>query len=101
MWVFWKIFVLLELPTPPQIEVVKLNVEVAISKKHSTRAVITHDDKGQILNAWAKEHLHCEPFQAEELVILWALELAEVEKFDTIIVEGMWKFVVTFWMEQV
>ena len=67
----------------------KLNVEVAISKKHSTLAVITHDDKGQILNAWAKKHLHCEPFQAEELVILWALELAEVEKFDTIIVEGM------------
>jgi hypothetical protein len=75
-------------PPPPPLSVVKLNVDVAISKDFFTLAIIAHDDKGQILKASAKEHLIYEPLQTEALAILWALELVEAEKFDRIIVEG-------------
>jgi hypothetical protein len=47
--------------------VVKLNVDTAISKNFSTLAVIARDDKGHILKAWAKEHPHCGPLQAEAI----------------------------------
>ena len=50
--------------------------------------VVARDDKGQILKAWTKEHVLCEPVMAEASAILWALELAASENFDRIIVEG-------------
>jgi hypothetical protein len=50
--------------------------------------VVARDDQGQVLKAWSKEHILCQPMQAEASAILWALNLAKDESFENIIVEG-------------
>uniref|UniRef100_A0A2N9FPZ2 Reverse transcriptase domain-containing protein n=1 Tax=Fagus sylvatica TaxID=28930 RepID=A0A2N9FPZ2_FAGSY len=50
--------------TPPP-NVVKLNVDAAILRNHSTLAVIARNDKGEVLKAWAKQSKCCDPLQAE------------------------------------
>uniref|UniRef100_A0A2N9GNN9 Reverse transcriptase domain-containing protein n=1 Tax=Fagus sylvatica TaxID=28930 RepID=A0A2N9GNN9_FAGSY len=73
--------------TPPP-NVVKLNVDAAILRNHSTLAVIARNDKGEVLKAWAKQSKCCDPLQAETSAILWALQLAASESFMHIIIEG-------------
>ncbi len=73
---------------PPAFGVIKLNVDVAISKDFSTLAVVARNANGEIIKAWAKDHFASNALQAEAAAILWALELANYEKFPCIIVEG-------------
>uniref|UniRef100_A0A2N9H629 Reverse transcriptase domain-containing protein n=1 Tax=Fagus sylvatica TaxID=28930 RepID=A0A2N9H629_FAGSY len=73
--------------TPPP-NVVKLNVDAAILRNHSTLAVIARNDKGEVLKAWAKQSKCCDPLQAETSAVLWALQLAASESFMHIIIEG-------------
>ena len=49
---------------------------------------MAQDSRGEILKAWAKDHLLCEPVQAEAKAILWTLKLVNVEKYNDIIMEG-------------
>ena len=74
--------------TCPPTGMIKLNVDVAISKSHTTLAVVAWDEKRAIIKAWAKDNPLCEPLNAEVDAILWALQLADAEKFKNIIVEG-------------
>uniref|UniRef100_A0A2N9FSI3 RNase H type-1 domain-containing protein n=1 Tax=Fagus sylvatica TaxID=28930 RepID=A0A2N9FSI3_FAGSY len=73
---------------PPAFGVIKLNVDAAISKDFSTLAVVARNANGEIIKAWAKDHFASNALQAEAAAILWALELANYEKFPCIIVEG-------------
>ena len=50
-------------------------------------AVIARNANGEIIRAWAKDHFASNALQAEAVAILWALELANSEKFLCIIVE--------------
>jgi ribonuclease HI len=68
--------------------VIKLNVDVAISKEFTTLAVVARDENGQILNAWAKEHILCDPLQAEAAALFWAVQLAFEKDFKYVIIEG-------------
>ena len=67
---------------------VKLNIDVAILNDHTTLVVVAWDNIVEILKAWAKDHLLCEPVQAEAKAILWTLKLVNVEKYNDIIMEG-------------
>ena len=73
--------------TPPP-NVVKLNVDAAILRNHSTLAVIARNDKGEVLKAWAKQSKCCDPLQAETSAVLWTLQLAASESFMHVIIEG-------------
>ena len=69
--------------------VIKLNVDDAISKEFTTLVVVVvWDENGQILKAWAKEHILCDPLQAEVVALLWAVQLASEDEFKHIIIEG-------------
>ncbi len=46
------------------------------------------DKNGQILNAWAKEHILRDPLQAEIVALLWAIQLAFEKDFKHVITEG-------------
>ena len=57
--------------TCPPTGMIKLNVDVAISKSHTTLVVVARDKKGAIIKAWAKDNPLCEPLNAEADAILW------------------------------
>ena len=58
-----------------------------IHKHVQKLAVVARDDQGQKIKAWTKEHFLCELVMVEAAAILCAVELATLEKFDSIIVE--------------
>jgi ribonuclease HI len=68
--------------------VIKLNVDATISKEFTTLAVVARDENGQILNAWANEHIPCDPLQAEAAALFWAVQLAIQKDFKHVIIEG-------------
>jgi hypothetical protein len=72
----------------PPIGTIKLNVDAAVLKDHTQLAVVARDDQGQVLKAWSKEHILCQPMQAEASAIQWALNLAKDDRFENIILEG-------------
>jgi hypothetical protein len=53
----------------------------------SSKSVVAHDDKGEIIKGWATHHRLGKAGNAEADVILWLLKLAMAEEFN-IIVEG-------------
>jgi ribonuclease HI len=50
--------------------------------------VVARDENGQILNAWAKEHILCDPLQVEAAALFWAVQLATEKDFKHVIIEG-------------
>uniref|UniRef100_A0A2N9G5A9 RNase H type-1 domain-containing protein n=1 Tax=Fagus sylvatica TaxID=28930 RepID=A0A2N9G5A9_FAGSY len=60
----------------------------AIFKEFTTLAVVARDENGQILNAWAKEHILCDPLQVEAAALFWAVQLATEKDFKHVIIEG-------------
>jgi hypothetical protein len=67
---------------------IKLNVDTLVLTDHTNLAVVAGDDQGQVLKAWSKEYILCQPMQAESSAILWASNLAKPERFENIVVEG-------------
>ena len=53
----------------------------------SSKSVVAHDDKVEIIKSWATNHCLGKAGNTEADVILWLLKLAMAEKFN-IIVEG-------------
>ncbi|KAL0003162.1 hypothetical protein SO802_016943, partial [Lithocarpus litseifolius] len=56
--------------------------------KATALAAIACNDKGDVLNVWAKLHTTCSPLLAEASAILWAVQLARTENWNYIIFEG-------------
>ncbi len=50
--------------------------------------MVARDENGQILNAWAKEHIPCDPLQAEAAALFWTVQLAIEKDFKHVIIEG-------------
>ena len=73
--------------SPPK-NYIKLNMDVAVSQAFTSLVVVARNEFGNVLKVWAKIHNLCTPTQAEAATILWALNLAIVENWCNIIVEG-------------
>ena len=65
-----------------------LNVDAACSSDSSWLAVVARDDQGSILKGWTKVFHSCEAVVAEAESILWAVQIAKSENFQSIIIEG-------------
>jgi hypothetical protein len=63
-------------------------VDTPISDHRSTISVVARNEKGELLRAWAKHLDDGDPLKAETHVVLWALELALMEDFQHIVIEG-------------
>jgi hypothetical protein len=76
--------------TCPSSGMIKLNVNVAISKFHTILAVVVWDEKKKraIIKAWAKDKPLCEPLNVKADAILWAFSLADAKNFKSTIVKG-------------
>mgnify|MGYP000904832255 CR=1 FL=1 len=55
-------------------EEVKLNVDVIVTNKFTTLVVVARDEKGEVIFAWARQHVFCDLVQIEATTILWALQ---------------------------
>jgi ribonuclease HI len=74
--------------TKPPSGTVKLNVDAACSSDSSWLAVVARDDQGSILKGWTKVFCSCEAVVAEAKAILWAVQIAKSENFQSVIIEG-------------
>lgn len=72
----------------PPSGMIKLNADAVVSDNCSSLAVVARNDRGELLKAWAKNILPCDPLFAEASAIFWTLQLAISEKFPCILVEG-------------
>ena len=79
--------VLLDGFAPPP-NTIKINVDAAISDQRSTLSVVVRNEKGELLKAWAKHTDGGDTLEANTHAVLWALELALLEGFQDIIIEG-------------
>jgi ribonuclease HI len=80
--------------TPPPPGFVKINVDAAVANSRTTLAVVARNEHGNIVKAWAKEHMAGDALFAEASAFLWALQLAKNSGMQQIIVEGDAKLVV-------
>ena len=55
-------------------EVVKLNVDAIVTDKFTTLVVVAQGEKGEVIFAWARQHVFCDLVQIEATTILWALQ---------------------------
>ena len=53
----------------------------------SSKSIMAHDDKGEIIKGWDTHHRLGKARNAEADVILWLLKLAMVEEFNIIVEE--------------
>ena len=67
---------------------IKLNTDAAIGKHSNAIAVVARDHKGEVLKVWARSTPTCSPLRVEASAILWAIQLAKVEKWPQIVIEG-------------
>uniref|UniRef100_A0A2N9HV68 Reverse transcriptase domain-containing protein n=1 Tax=Fagus sylvatica TaxID=28930 RepID=A0A2N9HV68_FAGSY len=73
---------------PPQPNVIKLNVDAAVNINGVTITVVARNSVGHILFGLAKRIQSNDPCYAEAAALSWALEIAILESFTDIIVEG-------------
>ena len=73
---------------PPAPQVVKLNVDAGFTNDNASIAVVARDSFGAILQCWSKCCNTTDPCIAEALTVVWALQLARLEKLVDIQVEG-------------
>uniref|UniRef100_A0A2N9IU76 RNase H type-1 domain-containing protein n=1 Tax=Fagus sylvatica TaxID=28930 RepID=A0A2N9IU76_FAGSY len=74
--------------SPPPPRVVKLNVDAGFTNDNASIAVVARDSFGAILQCWSKCCNTTDPCIAEALAVVWALQLASLEKLVDIQVEG-------------
>ncbi len=63
-------------------------MDVVILDHRSTISVVARNEKGEILRTWAKHLDGGDPIKAETHAMLWALDLALMEDFHNIAIEG-------------
>ena len=73
---------------PPPHECMKLNVDAAVFNDAATIAIIARNEDGLITKSWAKSVNSCDPLMAEAAAILWAIQVAKVENWSSIIIES-------------
>jgi ribonuclease HI len=84
---------------PPPHGIVKLNVDAAIFHSSACIAVIARNESGLIIKAWAKPFNSIDPLVAEAAAILWAIQIAKMESWNAITVEGDSKVCVDFLLQ--
>ena len=67
---------------------IKINVDVAMFENATALAVVARNKNGKVLKVWAKRHEWCSPMQAEAAAIYWAIQVAQKENWQHIIIEG-------------
>ena len=73
---------------PPPSDLIKLNVDVALSVNTTSISVVARDHKGEVLKAWTNNISATDPTIAEASAIRWALELVIQENYLKVIVES-------------
>ena len=58
-----------------------------MSENATTLVVVARNKNGEVLKVWAKRHEWCSPMQAEAVAVYWAIQLAQKEKWQHIIIE--------------
>ena len=72
----------------PSVGTIKLNTDVAVRTSFSTVAMVAWDAHGSLCSAWTHTVNEDDPIAAEASAILWALQIAKMENFTSIIVES-------------
>lgn len=67
---------------------IKINVDAAVTENATALAVVARNKKREVLKVWAKRHVGCSPMQAEAEAVYWAIQLAQKENWQHIIIEG-------------
>lgn len=65
-----------------------MNVDAALDNSSFLLVAVARDDKGDIIKVWAKTHISCSSLQVEANAILWAVQLAMIEGWNQVIIEG-------------
>ena len=72
----------------PSVGTIKLNTDVAVRTSFSTVAMVARDAHGSLCSAWTHTVNEDDPIAAEASAISWALQIAKMENFTSIIVES-------------
>ena len=64
---------------------IKVNVDAVVTSTTSALAVVARDHHGKV---WMKKYCLCSPIQAEAAALLWAAQLASLEGWKHVILEG-------------
>ena len=72
----------------PSAGTIKLNTAAAVRTSFSTVAVVARDAHGSLCSVWTHTVNEDDPIAAEASAILWALQIAKMENFTSIIVES-------------
>ena len=59
-----------------------------MSENATALAVVARNKNGEVLKVWAKRHEWCSLMQVEVAAVYWAIQLAQKEKWQHIIIEG-------------
>jgi ribonuclease HI len=79
---------------PPLCGILKINVDAAILTDSAMIAVIARNESSLIVKAWVKQVNTVDPLVAEATAILWAIQIAKMEKWDAVCFESDSKLVV-------
>jgi|UniRef100_A0A2N9I137 ribonuclease HI len=72
----------------PPTNVIKLNVDAALSTNSASLIVVVRDDCGMFLSGWTKRILVTDPTIAEASTIVWGLEIAKETNYQKVIIDG-------------
>ncbi|XP_075649652.1 uncharacterized protein LOC142620113 [Castanea sativa] len=74
--------------SPPPPDCIKLNIDAVVSDTQAAIAVVACDHRGVPIKVWARLIKKTTPLQAKTVALLWAVQLAKVEKWSKVIFEG-------------
>ena len=74
--------------SPPLAGCIKININAATSATQAAIGVVARDYQGIPLKVWARLIKKTTPFQAETEALMWAVQLAKVERWSKVIFEG-------------
>ena len=72
----------------PPLGTIKLNVDAATSNNSAAIAVVARNHLGVPVKVWARSIKLTTPLQAETEALLWAMQLARIEKWNHVVFEG-------------
>ncbi|KAL0013188.1 hypothetical protein SO802_000257 [Lithocarpus litseifolius] len=72
----------------PSAGYIKINIDAAISDTYATIAVVARDHHGVPIKIWARLIKETFPLKAETAALLWAVQLAKMENWSCVIIEG-------------